>query len=57
MGMTPAQRVALAFALGDKDLESFRAAHGLSREDAARILDRQRQAGRRRSRCIEELIG
>ena len=59
LAMTPAERVALALALGDRDLEIFRAAQqpGLSREEAARILDRQRHAGRGRSRCLEELIG
>ena len=57
MRMTPAERVALALALGERDLELFRAAHGLTREDAMRLLDRQRQVGRLHSRCIEELIG
>ncbi len=55
---TPAQRVALALALGERDLEMFRNARRppLSRRDAARILDRQRQVGRRRSRCHETVI-
>ena len=58
MAMTPAERVALALSLGARDVEIFRAAHPeLSAEEARRILDRQRQAGRRPSRCIEELIG
>lgn len=57
--LSPAERVALAFALGARDLEAFRLAHDppLSPEDAERILRRRRQAGRRSSRCIEELIG
>lgn len=57
--MSPAERVALALALGDRDLETFRLAHvpPLSRDEARRVLERRRQAGRRRSRCIEELIG
>lgn len=57
--MTPAERVALALALGRRDLETFRLAQtpALSRDEAARVLDRRRQHGRRRSRCIEELIG
>jgi len=58
-GLKASQRVALALALGQRDLELFRATHRppLSREDAARILDRQRQAGRRPSRCHEAAIG
>lgn len=57
--MTPAERVALALALGDRDLETFRLAHAppLEVDEARRILERRRQAGRRRSRCLEELIG
>ena len=57
--LTPADRLALALALGARDLESFRRAHEppLSPADAVRILERRRQAGRRRSRAIEELIG
>ena len=59
LGLTPSQRVALALALGQRDLELFRANHRprLSQKDAARILDRQRQAGRRPSRCHEAAIG
>ena len=57
--LTPAERVALALALGARDLETFRAAQSppLDPAEAARELERRRQAGRRRSRCIEELIG
>ena len=59
LALTPAERVALALALGERDLEIFRAAHHppLTREKAARLLDRQRQIGRRPSRCLQELIG
>ena len=57
--LTPAERVAMALALGARDLETFRAAQSppLDPAEAARVLERRRQAGRRRSRCIEELIG
>jgi hypothetical protein len=55
--MTPAERVALAFRLGRRDLALFAAAEGLSLGEARRRLERARQAGRRRCRCIEELIG
>jgi len=56
--LTPAERVALALALGERDLELFRNARRppLSRRDAERLLGRQRQVGRRRSRCHETVI-
>jgi hypothetical protein len=58
-GMSAGQRVALALALGARDLEAFRDAQRppLGAPDAARILERRRQAGRRLSRCLEEIIG
>ncbi len=57
--LSPAERVALALALGRRDLETFRLAQQppLDPADAARILERRRQTGRRSSGCIEELIG
>ncbi len=57
--LTPSERVALALALGARDLETFRTAHrpALAPGEAARGLERQRQLGRRFSRCILELIG
>ena len=59
LALSPADRVALALALGARDLETFRLAHDppLDPTAAGRIPDRRRQAGRRRSRSIEELIG
>jgi hypothetical protein len=57
--LTPADRVALALSLGARDLERFRLAHDppLDPAAAARVLERRRQAGRRPSRCLSELIG
>ena len=57
--LTPDERVRLALALGERDLEAFRLAHDppLTRDEAIRRLERQRQRGRRPCRCIEELIG
>ena len=57
--MTAAERLALAFRLGARDLETFRFAHDppLDADSADRLLRRRRQQGRRRSRCLEELIG
>ena len=57
--LSPGERVALALALGQRDIEVFRLAQEppLDPAAAARVLERRRQAGRRPSRCIEELIG
>jgi hypothetical protein len=57
--LSSSERVALALALGARDLDAFRLAHDppLGPDAAARILARRRQAGRRPSRCLEELIG
>jgi hypothetical protein len=49
--LTPAERVERALRLGDDDLQAFIARHGLSLADARRRLSRQRQLGRRPSRC------
>ena len=55
--MTPAERLALVFHLGEEDLESFRATRGLDRRTAVRLLERRRQATRQPSACLERLIG
>lgn len=55
--MSAAERLELAFRLGDEDLESFRATHGLDRRSAIRLLERRRQATRQASACLERLIG
>ena len=56
--LSAAERVALALRLGERDLESFRraASAAASRDSATRELERRRQAGRRRSACIESII-
>jgi hypothetical protein len=51
------ERLELSFRLGDEALETFRLARGLDREEALRLLERRRQAGRAPSKCISELIG
>jgi len=48
--------VALALELGERDLAAYANAHGLDRETARRALERARQAGRRRSGCLEALL-
>ena len=55
--MPLAERLELAFRLGDKDLEAFRASHGLDRRTAIRLLERRRQTTRQPSGCIQRLIG
>ena len=59
LALTADERVRLALALGERDLEAFRLAHDppLTREEAIKWLERRRQSGRRPCRCIEELIG
>jgi len=55
--MTAEERLSLAFSLGEADLETFRKAHGLSRGEALRELQRRRQRGRRTSQAMLEIIG
>ncbi|OLB93828.1 MAG: hypothetical protein AUH30_19255 [Candidatus Rokubacteria bacterium 13_1_40CM_68_15] len=57
LALTPTQRVTVALSLGERDLEAFRRASGLSRAEAARVLERQKQHGRRVSGCLAALIG
>jgi hypothetical protein len=56
LALTAAERVALALRLGERDLDAFQRAAGLSRDEAVRVLERRRQAGRRRSVCLESMI-
>jgi len=46
MAMAPAERFEMALSLGWQELEMFRRAEGISREQALRILRAQRQEGR-----------
>ena len=50
------ERVELAFELGEADAELYASAHGISMPQAARVLQRNRQHGRRRSKCHESLF-
>ena len=57
MAALPAEaRVRLALELGRRSLESFAARAALSLEDARATLERRRQARRRPSRCLEDLL-
>ena len=57
--MTESDRLAEALALGRLGLETFRQAQAPppSAAEAARRLERQRQASRRPSACLRALIG
>ena len=55
--LTTAERVRLALELGRRSLESYCATSGLAAEHARRLLERRAQAGRRKSRCLEDLLG
>ena len=54
LSLTAAQRIELAFALGDEDLRLFMSASGLDRAAALRHFRSQRQRGRRPSGCAAE---
>lgn len=51
---TPAERLLLALRLGDSDAALLAGARGLGEEAARGLLRRQRQVGRRPSRCATE---
>jgi len=55
--LTTAERVQLVVELGRRSLESYCATSGLAPERARGLLERRAQAGRRKSRCLEDLIG
>lgn len=55
--MTPAERMRLAFALGERAIDAYAAAHSIDRAEARRRLERAGQAGRRSSRVMREIIG
>ena len=54
MRMTPEERMALAARLRERGLADYMATHGVSREEAIAQIRRQRQVGRRPSRCMSE---
>ena len=55
LAMTPEERLALSLRLGQQALADYMQTHGVTREEALRVFRRARRAGRRYSRCIEEL--
>ena len=54
--LPPAERIALALRLGDADLNLLCRYRGLDLDEAQRLLERQRQVGRRFSRCMLKAI-
>ena len=54
--LTAAERVRLALELGRRSLESYCATSGLAPGRARVLLERRAQAGRRKCRCLEDLL-
>jgi hypothetical protein len=50
LAKTPAERIELAFSIGEEDLVLYAAANGLTREEALSRIRIERQSGRRYSR-------
>lgn len=55
--LPPAERLRIAHELGERDLMAFATDHELTRREAMLVLQRNRLHGRRRSRCVEQLLG
>jgi hypothetical protein len=51
------ERIMLALALGDADLDALQHARGIDRAAAIRLVERQRQSGRNPSACMRAMIG
>ena len=54
--LQPCDRLALAFQLGEFDLELLQGKAGLDRRAAQRHFELRKQAGRRASACIRAVI-
>ncbi len=51
------ERMQLILRLGERGLAVYAQANGVDRETALREFERRRQAGRRPSKCMSEIIG
>jgi hypothetical protein len=51
--MPVAERIDLAFRLGERDLDLYCGLHHVSRDEARRVFSRGRRTGRRPSRAME----
>jgi hypothetical protein len=54
--LSPDERVRLALRLGSESLELLRTRSGLTLDEARRARERERQARRRSSACLEALL-
>jgi hypothetical protein len=54
--LSAGERVALALALGERDLEFYIAFQKVDRRTAIRAIRREHQLGRRYSRCMNESL-
>jgi hypothetical protein len=54
--MTPSERIALARELRERGLIVYMAAQKVDRDTALKAIRRERQAGRRYSRCMDESL-
>ena len=54
--MSATERMELSRQLGEQATEAYAAQHGLTAEEARRVLQRQRQTGRRYSACHTSLL-
>jgi hypothetical protein len=54
--LTASERIALAFSLGERDLEFYIAFQKVDRPTAIRAIRREHQLGRRYSRCMNESL-
>jgi hypothetical protein len=53
---TPAERIVIAFQLGDADAELLATMRGIPLAAGRRVIARSRQHGRRPSGCMESLV-
>ena len=55
--LTTKRRLELGFELADEALAAYMRTSGLDHEEAIRRMERRRQRGRRRSACMDAIIG
>jgi hypothetical protein len=56
LALSIGERVALAFSLGERDLQVYIAFHKVDRQTAINAIRREHQLGRRYSRCMNESL-
>ncbi len=55
MVLSPSERMEIALRLGENDIDLLVAARRITRTEARKEFERNRQRGRRRSACLEAL--